>query len=867
MTSTRVPLPPSINQIIVLDDTPFGLQKEDGPPPLLYIIAVVGGVAGLAILGCLIRSIFQSVQGSFAWASRNHRLPSEGKEHYDDKDQYSHSITDAKYVADPEAISGVTVVKVPARFTSAHCLPSPRYSSTYSLDYATLPHSFLNNSQEPTTTTVPIDSSSKLSNETQMLGQTNVSDGSELQKSRSLHARRSEALLSLPQLPVVATMKGSRSPAVTITTHSDDVSPSPSLSSLKSPRIKIDNPHHPLSSSPTLIHIYANITLRTCLIPLLNISVIKLYARIPVELWRRILQQYCWPETASRLRVIARRTTSNFYEHSRNAEGLIRRCGGGLSNPYGPSSQYEPNDGSGTRHYYGTTYYGGSTQVANGTTRIVSATAIVSGTTILLGTTTWVSGTPSIIGGTSTALGRGTRIIDGTTFIGGQTGVVSGTTRIIATSVVTTGYTRIISATAIVNGTTIRGGTTHWISETPVVVTGTSRTKSVPTNTSHSRSHSQSNSQSYSQSNSHSRTRSQSSSSTSSTSSHHHLPIVIPTFSKTKSSSSVVVVPTSSPPVSRIPTNVATVITRSSSVGPAVTTTVRTRTTNVADSTTAQPIVAPSPVPTDIPISAQSKRMSGGAIAGTVLGILGALGLAGLLGWCWRRNRAAHVPAVSTTTHVGHGATRTVVSEKIEPLVVKSVNADQTYHATSVPVAVTAAGAGAAAGAAGGAAYASRSQPAGSNTSYTTTTSGVPAAFTSHVQTGTTTNYTTTGTSNIHAPSGQTTSYIGQPGSTTTYNTTSSSGGNTHVQPGVSSTAYSTSGQQIAGATNASTTYTSGSSAGHTTTQPGSTTNTTYNTTTPGGNATTTGSENASQTGNNSTIYSSNNGYNPKPHN
>ncbi|KAG9071012.1 hypothetical protein KI688_008555 [Linnemannia hyalina] len=365
-----------------------------------------------------------------------------------------------------------------------------------------------------------------------------------------------------------------------------------------------------------------------------------------------------------------RRTTSNFYEHSRNVEGLIRRCGGGLSNLYGPSSQYERNGGSGTQHYHGTTYYGGSTQVANGTTR-------------------------------------------------------------------------------------------------------------------------------------------------------------------------------------------------TSSVGPAV----RTRNTNVAGSTTAQPFVAPTPVPTDIPISAQSESMSGGAIAGTVLGILGAFGLAGLLGWCWRRSRATHVPVVSTTTRASHGATRTVVSEKTEPLVVKSANAGQTYHAASAPVAATAAGADAAAGAAGGAAYASRSQPARSNTSYPTTTSGVPAASTSHVQPGTAITCTTTGTSNIPAPSGQTTASIGQPGSTTTYNTTSSSGGNTHVHPGVSSTTYSTGGQQAAGATNASTTYTSGSSTGHTTIQPSSTTNTIYNTTTtPGRNATTTGSGNAGQTGNNSTIYSSNNGYNPKSH-
>ncbi|KAG0311574.1 hypothetical protein BGZ97_011788 [Linnemannia gamsii] len=218
MTSTRVPLPPSINQIITLDDSPFGLQKDE------------------------------------------------------------------------EAISGVTLVKVPAKFNSAHWLPS-----TDSLDYATpLPspqvttfaqdlnsgssqshshaslngessaaiemetRSFLNDLQDPTTSiTTAIDSSRRLSNKTHMLGQTeelsmlageraaiarsmtvshtNDSEGSELQKSRSLHVSGSKALRALPQLPAVATMKGSCSSAVAISPLSNDVSPPP-LSSPKSPK-------------------------------------------------------------------------------------------------------------------------------------------------------------------------------------------------------------------------------------------------------------------------------------------------------------------------------------------------------------------------------------------------------------------------------------------------------------------------------------------------------------------------------------------------------------------------------------------------------------------------------------------------------
>ncbi|KAF9151181.1 hypothetical protein BG015_006987 [Linnemannia schmuckeri] len=164
--------------------------------------------------------------------------------------------------------------------------------------------------------------------------------------------------------------------------------------------------------------------------------------------------------------------------------------------------------------------------------------------------------------------------------------------------------------------------------------------------------------------------------------------------------SSFVAFPTSSTPASCIPTSVTTVITRTqSSASPVVTSIIRSS-------------------PSEIPVTTQSKRMSGCAIAGTVFGILGALGLAGFLGWCWRRGRAAHVPAVSSTIYVSHAPTRTVVSEKIEPLVVNFVNGEQTYHGASVPAAVTAAGA------AGGAAYASRSQPSGSNTGYTSGSNG-----------------------------------------------------------------------------------------------------------------------------------------------
>ncbi|GJJ73707.1 hypothetical protein EMPS_06065 [Entomortierella parvispora] len=310
-----------------------------------------------------------------------------------------------------------------------------------------------------------------------------------------------------------------------------------------------------------------------------------------------------------------RRSTTQFYHHAVNVQGLINRCGGGLNNPFGNPDQYrpgqgtstfpigtptrpggsgptgtlDPNDSNGnsaTRIYNGTTYYGGQTGVVSGTTRIVSATAVVGNTTILPGTTTWVSGTPGIIRGTSTPSGPAatgkpaTRYYNGTTYYGGQNGVVSGTTRI-------------VSATAIVNGTTILPGTTTWVSGTPGIIRGTS-----------------------------------------------------------------------TPSVGR-----------------------GTRTgTTIVGTTTAQPILAPTDSP--FPVTTQSRHISGGAIAGIVLGLLAAALLAGLIGLCWRRTRAAHV-ASSASTHIAHAPPRTIVTEKIEPVVVKAVPADHTLHGGSVPTGAT----------------------------------------------------------------------------------------------------------------------------------------------------------------------------------
>ncbi|KAI9234120.1 MAG: hypothetical protein BYD32DRAFT_424254 [Podila humilis] len=266
-----------------------------------------------------------------------------------------------------------------------------------------------------------------------------------------------------------------------------------------------------------------------------------------------------------------RHITVGFYEHSKNVEGLIRRCGGGFTNPYGDSSQYRPGEGTATfsktvngpvaTHIYdGAMYYGGQTTVISGSTRIVSATAVVGYTTILPGTTTWVFDTPGIISGTSTRI-RASR-----------TGI----------------------------------------------------------------------------------------------------PIPVPsgTGSLTRTGS---VIETVTPPSS---TTVGTL----------------TRTGGNGSTTTALPVISPSESP--VPIPTQGKHISRGSIAGIVLGILGAALFAGLLALCWRRTRGAHVAAHSST-HIACGPTRTTVVEKIEPVVVTSVPAGETYHASSIPAVASAHTAGA----------------------------------------------------------------------------------------------------------------------------------------------------------------------------
>ncbi|KAG0329241.1 hypothetical protein BG004_002368 [Podila humilis] len=172
-------------------------------------------------------------------------------------------------------------------------------------------------------------------------------------------------------------------------------------------------------------------------------------------------------------------------------------------------------------------------------------------------------------------------------------------------------------------------------------------------------------------------------------------------------------------------------------------------------STSAAPIVDPTGTP--VPVNSDSNGLSGGAIAGIVIGCLAAVALAGVLAWCWRKKRHQHTGIYSQHTEQDYrGPTRTVVTEKIEPVVVKTGATQYNTSATA---------------------------PAGTNT-YTTATPSTTAYNTTTPSTtayNTTTpgataynNTTTPGTTSYNTTTPSTTAYNTTTPGTTTYNTSSS---------------------------------------------------------------------------------------------
>ncbi|KAI1315807.1 hypothetical protein EDD11_000302 [Mortierella claussenii] len=177
----------------------------------------------------------------------------------------------------------------------------------------------------------------------------------------------------------------------------------------------------------------------------------------------------------------------------------------------------------------------------------------------------------------------------------------------------------------------------------------------------------------------------------------------------------------------------------------------------------APPVLAVPGTPTAAPIASPTEtaapvgpthHISKGAIAGIVLGILAATALAFVLGFCWRRTRGDHTAAYHNTgygaagAHDGRGPSRTVVTEKIEPVVVKSVPGT---------------------GAAG-------------SSSYNNAATGVGGTSSTHIPGTTSTNYNT---SSVPASNLNQTSTTGIHPTGTSYNTTNTAGYNTQPRAGV----------------------------------------------------------------------------------
>ncbi|KAG0034988.1 hypothetical protein BGZ81_001937 [Podila clonocystis] len=141
ITAARNPLPSAVNQVIEFGDDPFGLhQTKFKMTPLTIILMVAGGIIGLAVVGCLLRTALLGITSSVRWASKGQRLDSNGDEKYEDKDKdsFGNPSLDVKL---PMAFSSepqVDLIRTPTNFDGAHYIPPrPLTSSNNSSEYST----------------------------------------------------------------------------------------------------------------------------------------------------------------------------------------------------------------------------------------------------------------------------------------------------------------------------------------------------------------------------------------------------------------------------------------------------------------------------------------------------------------------------------------------------------------------------------------------------------------------------------------------------------------------------------------------------------------------------------------------------------
>ncbi|KAG0346684.1 hypothetical protein BG004_001078 [Podila humilis] len=139
ITTAKKPLPAAANQVISFGYDPLGLrEKAFSPTPLIIILMVAGGVIGLAIVGCLIRTIVLGAKSSVQWASSGHRLESYGEEKHEDRDRDSfgnHTLNrklPTAVTSEPRVDLIQTPIKLSGPSASLTSIDSPHSSPTSS---------------------------------------------------------------------------------------------------------------------------------------------------------------------------------------------------------------------------------------------------------------------------------------------------------------------------------------------------------------------------------------------------------------------------------------------------------------------------------------------------------------------------------------------------------------------------------------------------------------------------------------------------------------------------------------------------------------------------------------------------------------
>ncbi|KAI1314653.1 hypothetical protein EDD11_001906 [Mortierella claussenii] len=135
ITSTTKPLPVSQNGLITLGNDPFGTHKE-GFNPVLIILMAAGGLAALALLGCIVRTTTSWTKSSVRWASGGNKDSSSDDQ--DDSDEKYHNgkgaavdrgVKSGSKGENDSFVSGDSInamARKPSKFTGHHYMPSPQ---------------------------------------------------------------------------------------------------------------------------------------------------------------------------------------------------------------------------------------------------------------------------------------------------------------------------------------------------------------------------------------------------------------------------------------------------------------------------------------------------------------------------------------------------------------------------------------------------------------------------------------------------------------------------------------------------------------------------------------------------------------------